>query len=76
MAGSILGAGLCRAFPTKAIVGLDGIFPRDPPVLTLSESWTGYRIPRNDRIVIRIRFPGGLSGTKSDSSHVSFKTSA
>ena len=59
-----IGCWLAGHGPTKAIVGLDGSFLVILPVLTLSETWTGYRIPEaNDRIGgFGSGFMGGLSG--------------
>ena len=64
VAGSILGASLQGMVPQRPLLGLMGVFLVILPVLTLSESWTGYRIPEaNDRIGgFGSGFMGGLSG--------------
>ena len=62
--GSILGAFLQNQFPQEPLLAIIGVFLVILPLLTLSESWTGYRIPEvNDRFGgFGSGFMGGLSG--------------
>ncbi len=62
--GAILGAFLQGSVPQNPLLFIIGIFLIILPILTISESWTGYRIPEaNDRIGgFGSGFMGGLSG--------------
>ncbi len=62
--GAILGALLQSQVPQRPLLALIGLFLIALPLMTLSESWTGYRIPEaNDRIGgFGSGFMGGLSG--------------
>lgn len=62
--GSIVGAILQNSVPQEPLLALIGVFLIILPLLTLSESWTGYRIPEaNDRLGgFGSGFMGGLSG--------------
>ena len=62
--GAILGAILQNEVPQEPLLLIIGIFLIFLPILTLSENWTGYRIPEaNDRIGgFGSGFMGGLSG--------------
>ena len=62
--GAILGAILQNQVPQEPLLLIIGIFLIFLPILTLSENWTGYRIPEaNDRIGgFGSGFMGGLSG--------------
>ena len=62
--GAILGALLQNQVPQEPLLVIIGVFLITLPILTLSESWTGYRIPEaNDRIGgFGSGFMGGLSG--------------
>ncbi len=62
--GAILGALLHSQVPQKPLLALIGVFLIVLPLLTLSERWTGYRIPEaNDRVGgLGSGFMGGLSG--------------
>tara|TARA_Y100000588_G_scaffold382992_1_gene471537 strand:- start:151 stop:879 length:729 start_codon:yes stop_codon:yes gene_type:complete len=62
--GAILGALLQYKVPQKPLLAMIGTFLIILPLLTLSERWTGYRIPEaNDRIGgFSSGFMGGLSG--------------
>ena len=62
--GAILGALLQNQVPQKPLLALIGTFLIVLPLLSLSESWTGYRIPEaSDRIAgFGSGFMGGLSG--------------
>jgi|TARA_B100001250_G_scaffold30254_1_gene24851 hypothetical protein len=62
--GSIVGAMLQNHVPQDPLLAVIGAFLILLPILTLSESWTGYRIPEaNDRIGgFGSGFMGGLSG--------------
>ncbi len=62
--GAILGALLQNEVPQDPLLVLIGIFLIILPILTISEGWTGYRIPEaNDRIGgFGSGFMGGLSG--------------
>ena len=62
--GAILGALLQSSVPQNPLLLIIGIFLIILPLLTISESWTGYRIPEaNDRIGgFGSGFMGGLSG--------------
>ena len=62
--GAILGALLQSQFPQDLLLLIIGIFLVILPILTISEGWTGYRIPdANDRIGgFGSGFMGGLSG--------------
>lgn len=62
--GAILGALLQGSVPQNPLLLIIGIFLIILPLLTVSESWTGYRIPEaNDRIGgFGSGFMGGLSG--------------
>ena len=62
--GAILGALLQNQVPQAPLLALIGIFLITLPLLTMSERWTGYRIPEaNDRIGgFGSGFMGGLSG--------------
>ena len=62
--GSVIGASLQGLVPQKPMLGLMGAFLVCLPILALSESWTGYRIPEaNDRLGgFGSGFMGGLSG--------------
>ena len=62
--GAIIGAVLQNQVEQKPLLILIGIFLIILPILTLSEKWTGYKIPEaNDRIGgFGSGFMGGLSG--------------
>lgn len=62
--GSVIGALLQNQVPNDPLLLLVGIFLVVLPVLTISEKWTGYRIPEaNDRLGgFGSGFMGGLSG--------------
>lgn len=62
--GAVLGALLQNEVPQDPLLVLIGAFLVVLPVLTLSEGWTGYRIPEaNDRLGgFGSGFMGGLSG--------------
>jgi len=62
--GSIIGALLQNQVPNDPLLLLVGIFLVILPILTISEKWTGYRIPEaNDRLGgFGSGFMGGLSG--------------
>ena len=62
--GSIAGALLQNRVQQEPLLALIGAFLIILPILTLSESWTGYRIPEaNDRLGgLGSGFMGGLSG--------------
>lgn len=62
--GAILGAVLQTQVPQKPLLLVIGIFLIILPMLTLSENWSGYKIPEaNDRIGgFGSGFMGGLSG--------------
>ena len=62
--GSIAGALLQTRVQQEPLLALIGAFLIILPILTLSESWTGYRIPEaNDRFGgLGSGFMGGLSG--------------
>ena len=62
--GSVVGALLQNQVPNDPLLLLVGIFLVVWPVLTISEKWTGYRIPEaNDRLGgFGSGFMGGLSG--------------
>ena len=62
--GSIAGALLQNRVQQEPLLALIGAFLIILPILTLSESWTGYRIPEaNDRFGgLGSGFMGGLSG--------------
>ena len=62
--GAILGALLQSQVPQKPLLLVIGIFLIVLPILTLSENWSGYKIPEaNDRIGgFGSGFMGGLSG--------------
>lgn len=62
--GAIFGALLQNQVPQEPLLFIIGIFLIILPILTLSESWTGYRIPEaNDRVGgFGSGFMGGLSG--------------
>ncbi len=62
--GAILGALLQSSVPQNPLLLIIGIFLIILPLLTISEGWTGYRIPEeNDRIGgFGSGFMGGLSG--------------
>lgn len=62
--GAILGALLQNEVPQDPLLVLIGAFLVLLPILTLSEGWTGYRIPEaNDRLGgFGSGFMGGLSG--------------
>jgi uncharacterized membrane protein YfcA len=62
--GAIFGALLQSNVPQDPLLLIIGIFLIILPILTISESWTGYRIPEaNDRIGgFGSGFMGGLSG--------------
>ena len=64
VAGSIIGALLQNQVPQDSLLAVIGVFLVLLPILTLSESWTGYRIPEaNDRVGgFGSGFMGGLSG--------------
>ena len=64
VAGSIIGALLQNQVPQDPLLAVIGVFLVLLPILTLSESWTGYRIPEaNDRVGgFGSGFMGGLSG--------------
>ena len=64
VAGAVIGAFLHSLVPQKPLLALIGVFMIALPLLTLSERWTGYRIPEaNDRIGgFGSGFMGGLSG--------------
>ena len=62
--GAILGAVLQTQVPQRPLLLVIGIFLIILPILTLSENWSGYKIPEaNDRIGgFGSGFMGGLSG--------------
>lgn len=62
--GAIIGAILQNIVPQKPLLLVIGCFLIILPLLTLSENWTGYKIPEaNDRIGgFGSGFMGGLSG--------------
>ncbi len=62
--GAIIGALLQTQVPQEPLLLLIGAFLIILPLLTMSESWTGYRIPEaNDRVGgFGSGFMGGLSG--------------
>ena len=62
--GAILGAILQTQVPQKPLLLVIGLFLIILPIVTLSESWSGYKIPEaNDRIGgFGSGFMGGLSG--------------
>ena len=62
--GAVLGAILQNEVPQDPLLVIIGLFLIILPILTLSENWTGYRIPEaNDRIGgFGSGFMGGLSG--------------
>ena len=62
--GSVIGALLQSKVPQRPLLGILGIALIILPILTLSEKWTGYRIPEsNDRVGgFGSGFMGGLSG--------------
>lgn len=62
--GAIIGASLQGMVPEDPLLIVIGIFLITLPLLSLSEGWTGYRIPEaNDRIGgFGSGFMGGLSG--------------
>ena len=62
--GSIFGALLQNQFPQDPLLAIIGVFLVILPLLTMSENWTGYRIPEvNDRFGgFGSGFMGGLSG--------------
>ena len=62
--GAIIGALLQNYVPLEPLLVIIGIFLIVLPLLTMSEKWTGYRIPEaNDRIGgFGSGFMGGLSG--------------
>ena len=64
VAGSIIGALRQNQVPQDPLLAVIGVFLVLLPILTLSESWTGYRIPEaNDRVGgFGSGFMGGLSG--------------
>ena len=62
--GAILGALLQNQVPQAPLLAIIGLFLIILPLLTMSEKWTGYKIPEaNDRIGgFGSGFMGGLSG--------------
>ena len=62
--GAVAGAGLQNQFSQDPLLVMIGSFLVILPLLTLSEKWTGYRIPEaNDRVGgLGSGFMGGLSG--------------
>ena len=62
--GAVLGAILQNEVPQNPLLVIIGLFLIILPMLTISEKWTGYRIPEaNDRIGgFGSGFMGGLSG--------------
>lgn len=62
--GSIIGAILQSHVPQKPLLGIIGLTLIILPILSISERWTGYRIPEsNDRVGgFGSGFMGGLSG--------------
>ena len=62
--GAILGAGLQNEVPQKPLLALIGAFLISLPLLSMSEKWTGYRIPEaNDSLGgFGSGFMGGLTG--------------
>ena len=62
--GAIIGALLQNHVPQEPLLAIIGIFLIVLPLLTMSQKWTGYRIPEaNDRIGgFGSGFMGGLSG--------------
>jgi uncharacterized membrane protein YfcA len=62
--GAVLGAILQNEVPQNPLLVIIGLFLIFLPILTVSEKWTGYRIPEaNDRIGgFGSGFMGGLSG--------------
>tara|TARA_B100001142_G_scaffold41169_1_gene36761 strand:- start:20632 stop:21363 length:732 start_codon:yes stop_codon:yes gene_type:complete len=62
--GSIIGAVLQSQVPQRPLLGILGLALMILPILTISERWTGYRIPEaNDRFGgFGSGFMGGLSG--------------
>ena len=72
--GAILGALLQNKVPQAPLLAIIGIFLIVLPLLTMSEKWTGYRIPEaNDRVGgFGSGFMGGLSGHGCASRHVPY----
>ena len=62
--GAILGAALQNEVPQKPLLALIGAFLVSLPLLSMSEGWTGYRIPEaNDSLGgCGSGFMGGLTG--------------
>ena len=62
--GAILGAALQNEVPQKPLLALIGAFLVSLPLLSMSEGWTGYRIPEaNDSLGgFGSGFMGGLTG--------------
>ena len=62
--GAILGAVLQNEVPQKPLLALSGAFLVSLPLLSMSEGWTGYRIPEaNDSLGgFGSGFMGGLTG--------------
>ena len=62
--GAILGAALQNQVPQKPLLALIGAFLVSLPLLSMSEGWTGYRIPEaNDSLGgFGSGFMGGLTG--------------
>ena len=62
--GAILGAALQNEVPQKPLLALIGAFLVSLPLLSMSEGWTGYRIPEsNDGLWgFGSGFMGGLTG--------------
>ena len=62
--GAILGAALQNEVPQKPLLALIGAFLVSLPLLSMSERWTGYRIPEaNDSLGgFGSGFMGGLTG--------------
>jgi len=62
--GAILGAALQNEVPQKPLLALIGAFLVSLPLLSMSEGWTGYRIPEaNDGLGgFGSGFMGGLTG--------------
>ena len=62
--GAILGAALQNEVPQKPLLALIGAFLVSLPLLSMSEEWTGYRIPEaNDSLGgFGSGFMGGLTG--------------
>ena len=62
--GAILGAALQNEVPQKPLLALIGAFLVSLPLLSMSEGWTGYRIPEANESLggFGSGFMGGLTG--------------